>query len=158
PSGSVLLGNHLTFTATVTNTADTGVTWSVNGIVGGSPSVGTIAATGDYTAPADLPAPTTVQISAASHADATKSGSATATIASDIALTLTPNTASVELGATQPFQASVTSAGHPDTTIHWSLSGGACSTACGTVDSSGRFTAPGILPSPPSATVTAQSV
>src|SRR5215467_9181692 len=94
PSGSVLLGDHLTFTATVSNTTDTGVSWSVNGIVNGNPSVGTIAATGDYTAPVDLPTLATVQITARSHADPTKSGAAKLTITTDIALTLSPNTAS----------------------------------------------------------------
>jgi uncharacterized protein YjdB len=64
------------------------------------------------------------------------------TITSDIALSLTPNPASVELGATQTFQANVTSSGHPDTAVRWSLSGAACPSACGTVDSSGHYTAP----------------
>lgn len=36
----------------------------------------------------------------------------TLAITSDITLALTPNPASVELGATQPFQATVTSSGH----------------------------------------------
>lgn len=157
-ASTVLLGNQLTLTATVTNTTDPSVSWSVNGIAGGSSPVGTISAVGVYTAPADLPSPVAVQITATSNVDATKSGSASVTITSDITLALTPNPASLELGATQTFQVSVTSSGRPDTTVRWSLSGGACPTACGTVDSSGRFTAPGILPSPASVTLTAQSV
>lgn len=148
----------MTFTATVANASDTGVSWSVNGIAGGNSMVGTITATGTYTAPADLPSPATVQITATSRADATKSGTANITITSDIALTLTPNPASVELGATKVFQVSVTSTGHPDTTMRWSLSGGACPNACGAVDSNGTFTAPGILPALASVTLTAQSV
>jgi hypothetical protein len=158
PSGSILLGNQMTFTATVTNTTDTSVSWSVNGIAGGNAIVGTITATGVYTAPADLPSLATVQITATSHADATKSGTASVTVTSDIALALTPTLASVELGATQAFQVTVTSSGRPDTSMRWSFSGGACPNACGTVDSSGTFTAPGILPSPTSVTLTAQSV
>ena len=158
PASTVLLGNQLTLTATVTNTTNTSVSWSVNGTAGGSARVGTITAAGVYTAPADLPSPATVQITATSQADPTKSGSASVTITSDIALTLTPNPASVELGAIQAFQATVTSNGHPDATVVWSLSGSACPTACGSVDTSGRYTAPGILPSPASVTLTAQSV
>ena len=158
PSSSVLLGNQVTFTATVTNTADTTVSWSVNGIAGGNLNVGAISSAGVYTAPADLPPAATVQITATSHADATKSGSANVTITSDIILALAPNPSNVELGATQQFQVSVTSSGHPDTTARWSLSGAACPGACGTLDSSGTFTAPGILPSPASVTITAQSV
>lgn len=157
-TGSVLLGNQLTFTAVVTNTTDTALSWSVSGIVGGNAAVGTINAAGVYTAPADLPFPATLQITATSHADPTKSASATVTITSDIVLALIPNAASVELGAAQAFQASITSGGRPDTTVRWSLSGGACPNACGTMDSSGHYIAPGILPSPASVTVTAQSV
>ena len=158
PNGSVVLGNQLTFTATVSNATDTSVSWSVNGIAGGNSSVGIMSSTGVYTAPADLPSPATVQITATSHADTTKSASCKVTITSDITLSLTPNPASVELGATQRFQVSVTSSGYPDTTLRWSLSGAACPSACGAVDSSGTFTAPGILPSPGSVTLTAQSV
>ncbi|HET7184008.1 MAG TPA: hypothetical protein VFI82_04945 [Terriglobales bacterium] len=148
----------MTLTATVTNTTNTSVSWSVNGIAGGSARVGMISAAGVYSAPDDLPSPAAVQITATSQADPTKSGSASVVITSDIALTLTPNPASVELGAIQAFQAAVTSNGHPDATVIWSLSGGACPTACGTVDTSGRYTAPGILPSPASVMLTAQSV
>ncbi len=153
-----MLGNQVTFAATVTNTTDATVSWSVSGVAGGNAALGTITTGGVYTAPMDLPSPATVQVTATSHADATKSGASTVTITSDIALSLTPNYASVELGAAQTFQASVTSSGHPDAAIRWSLSGPACASGCGTVDASGNYTAPRILPSPASATLTAQSV
>jgi hypothetical protein len=157
-NASVVLGNQTTFAATVTNTTSTAVAWSVNGVVGGSSALGTISSSGVYTAPPDLPSPTTVQITATSQADSTKSGSANLTVTSDIALTLTPNSANVELGATQPFQATISSSGHPDTSIRWSLSGPACTSGCGSVDASGNFTAPRNLPSPASVTLTALSV
>lgn len=152
-----MLGNQLTLTATVSNTTDTSVSWSVSGIAGGNSTVGTISSTGVYTAPADLPSPATVQVTATSQADNTKSASTNITITSDITLSLTPSPASVELGATQAFRVAVTSSAHPDTTVRWSLSGAACPSGCGTVDSSGTFTAPGILPSSASVTLTAQS-
>lgn len=157
-SGSVLLGNTTAFSAKVANTTDTVVVWSVNGTAGGSLTLGTITADGIYTAPADLPSPATVQITATSNADATKSDTAAITVTSDITLSLTPNPASVELGAKQGFTAPVTSAGHPDTTVRWSLSGAACASGCGTVDANGNYTAPAILPSSPGVTLTAQSV
>jgi len=156
-SGSVVLGNQVAFTATVTNTTDTTVSWSVNGIAGGNSAVGTISSTGVYTAPANLPSPATMQITVTSHADPVKSATASLMVASDITLSLTPNPASVELGARQSFQASVTSSGHPDTTVRWGLSGAACPTACGMLDSGGTFIAPGTLPSPAGVTITAQS-
>jgi hypothetical protein len=156
-SGSLVLGGQATFTATVTNASDTAVSWGVSGVPGGSAALGTITSAGVYTAPADLPSPSTVQITATSHADSTKSGSSNLAITSDISLNLTPNPASVELGASQPFQATITSSGHPDAAMLWSLSGPACTTGCGTVDASGKYTAPQTQPSPASATLTAQS-
>lgn len=157
-SGSVLLGNQATFSATVTNTTNTSVSWSVNGVAGGNAVVGSISSGGVYTAPADLPSPASVQIAATSQADTTKSGSAAETVLSDITLALTPNPASVELGATQVFQAMVTSGGRPDTTVRWSVSGAACASGCGSVSAGGSYVAPQILPSPANVTLTAQSV
>jgi len=69
------------FTATVQNTADTRVTWQVNGITGGNGTIGTISTTGLYTAPGNPPTPATVTVRAVSVADSTKSGSAAVTIA-----------------------------------------------------------------------------
>ena len=155
---SLLLGNAQAFAASVTNAADTSVTWSVNGVPGGSASVGMITSAGVYTAPADLPSPAVVQVAAASNADATRTSTATVTIASDLAVSVSPSAGSVELGATQTFRAAITSGGHPDTSVRWSLIGAACASGCGTVDSNGNYTAPRILPAPATATLIAQSV
>ena len=84
------LGNQATFTASVTNTEDTAVSWSVNGVPGGNVTLGTITSAGVYAVPADMPSPSTVQTTATSHADATKSGTGTLAITSDIALSLCP--------------------------------------------------------------------
>src|SRR5258708_17893189 len=66
-SVTVLLGNTLTFSATITNTSDTSVFWTINGISGGSPQVCTISADATYTPPADLPPGGQVQVTATSH-------------------------------------------------------------------------------------------
>jgi len=113
PTGSVILGNTQTFAAAVTGTANTAVTWSVNGVPGGNATTGTITPTGAYTAPADLPSPASVQITATSAADPTKSATAAVSIISDIVVQITPNIAGVELGALQPFSATIVSAGLP---------------------------------------------
>ena len=157
-SGTVLLGNTLAFSATITSTSDTSVFWSVNGISGGSPQVGTISADGIFTAPADLPPGSKVQVTATSHADSSKSSIAGVTVSSDIAVSLSPVSSSVELGALQSFHASIASSGKPDPTIRWSLSGPACPNNCGAIDANGNYTAPAILPSAPSVTLTATSV
>lgn len=125
---------------------------------GGSSSSGTINSSGVYTAPPDLPSVTTVQVTATSVADPTKSATAQLTITSDLSVAVLPPAASVELGATQPFHAAITSAGHPDASVRWSLTGATCSASCGTVDLNGNYTAPAILPSPSSTTLTAQSI
>src|SRR5262249_42531977 len=105
----------------------------------------------------DLPASTSIQVTATSVADATKSGSAQINLTSDIAISLTPGSANVELGATQKLNAQLTSAGHPDETILWSLSGAACPAACGSMDVNGNYTAPQILPSSAGVVIRAQS-
>ena len=156
-TGSVLLGRTQQLSATVTGTGNSNVNWSVNGIPGGSSSLGTITSSGLYTAPAGLPSPPTVNIAAISQASPSASGSAQITITSDLSIGVAPSAVSVELGAKKGFSATVTSAGQPDTAVRWSLSGAACPSSCGTVDSSGNYTAPQVLPSSSAVTLTAQS-
>lgn len=69
-----------TFAATLANTTNTAVTWQVNGVTGGNSSVGTISSSGVYTAPARVPSPAAVTVSAVSEADSSVSDSATVTI------------------------------------------------------------------------------
>jgi hypothetical protein len=153
----LLLGETLPFSATVSNTTDTAVKWSVNGVAGGTAQAGTISADGLYTAPGDLPVGT-VQVTATSHADSTKSATATVTVTSDISVSLSLTAANVELGATQPFQATIKSQGKPDASVRWSLSGPSCPNSCGSVDANGDYSAPQILPSAATAMLTATSV
>jgi len=146
-SATVLLGETLGFTATVSNTSDTAVVWSVNGTVGGSVQAGTISADGVYMAPPDLPSGGTVQVTATSHADSSKSATATLTVSSDISVSISSGGNNVELGATQLFHAIVSSSGTPDPSVRWSLTGSTCPNSCGSVDNSGNYTAPQMLPS-----------
>ncbi|HYA98211.1 MAG TPA: hypothetical protein VEH49_08960 [Methylomirabilota bacterium] len=146
-SGTVLLGNSLAFSASVSGTSDSRVTWTVNGLAGGNAAFGTITAAGLYTAPADLPANTSVELRATSLADTSKSAAAVVTVASDISLGVAPAAASVELGAAQSFAPILTSNGHPDPAVEWSLTGVSCPVACGSLDQSGNYTAPPVMPS-----------
>src|SRR5271169_2266949 len=52
-AATVSLGATQQFTAAVTGTSDTQVTWSVNSVVGGNNTVGTITTQGLYTAPSN---------------------------------------------------------------------------------------------------------
>jgi serine protease len=73
-------GTAQTFTATLGNTANTSVTWEVDGVVGGSSTVGTISTSGVYMPPANVPSPSTVTVSAVSVADPGQSSTAQVTI------------------------------------------------------------------------------
>ncbi|HEY1205943.1 MAG TPA: hypothetical protein VGF05_14725 [Bryobacteraceae bacterium] len=68
------------FTAAVAGSTNTGVAWSVNGVVGGNSAVGTITSGGLYTAPSSVPNPSTVTVTATSAAAVTQSSSATVAI------------------------------------------------------------------------------
>ena len=68
------------FTASVINTSNTSVNWQVNGIAGGNTSVGTISSTGLYTAPAVVPSPASVTITAVLQADTSFFGNSIVTV------------------------------------------------------------------------------
>jgi uncharacterized protein (DUF1800 family) len=74
-SGSVRVGSTQQFVASVTNSGNTGVSWSVNGIPGGNATLGTIVGNGAYTAPPAVPSPNTITVAATSVADNTQSAS-----------------------------------------------------------------------------------
>ena len=73
-SSTVRAGDTQQFTAKVTAAMDQTVVWSVNGMMGGNSTVGTINTTGLYKAPAALPTPDSVSIEATSSSDKTLSG------------------------------------------------------------------------------------
>ncbi len=74
-----------------------------------------------------------------------------------VVVAVSPANMSVPTGTTQQFNASVT--GTSNTAVAWSVSGAGCSgAACGTIDSSGLYTAPAVAPSPATVTITATSV
>src|SRR5205085_8787699 len=85
-SATVGAGGTQQFTATVQNTSNTAVTWQVSGVSGGNATVGTISSSGLYTAPAVVPNPATVAVTAVSQADPTKSASAQVTITAVIGI------------------------------------------------------------------------
>jgi hypothetical protein len=67
-------------TAQVSGATNTAVTWSVNNVVGGNSTVGTINSSGLYTAPAVPPSGWTVNIKATSVADPNASATCVATV------------------------------------------------------------------------------
>ena len=93
-TSSVQTGGTRTFTAAVSNAADTTVTWQVDGVVGGNATLGTITATGAYTAPASVPSPSIVTVTAVSNQDPARSDSASVAITAAAAPTSAPAPAS----------------------------------------------------------------
>lgn len=140
-SPTVILGATQQFTAAVGNATNTAVTWSMTG-------VGTISATGLYTAPASLSTPSTATVIVTSVADPSKSASTTVTIPA-VGVTVAPPTISLQGGASQTFTATVSNATNKSVT--WSMSG------LGTLGTNGAYTAPTVVPSQQTATITATS-
>lgn len=160
-TASVALGQSLQFQATVTNSSNSAVSWNVNGIAGGNSSSGTVSPMGLYTAPATLPSPASVTVTAVSQADPQASGSAAVTLLqSGIAVSVAPPAASVPTGGAQVFTATVS--GSSSQSVSWSVNGIAGGNATlGTIvannAASAVYSAPTLIPSPASVTVTATS-
>ena len=132
-AATVVTGASQTFTCTVTGSTDTACTWSVEEGASG----GTVNSTGRYTAPQTAG---TYHVIARSHADTTKSATATVTVTAPpqpIVVAVSPTAATVVAGSSQSFTCTVT--GSSDTACTWSVQEGASG---GTVTSGGVYTAP----------------
>lgn len=88
PATTVLLGGTVVFIATVTPNDNTTVTWSVNGVRGGSGPFGTIDDNGTYTAPTTLPSFNHFSVTATSRADSSAKASATVQVTASLAGTI----------------------------------------------------------------------
>jgi hypothetical protein len=162
---SVTLGTSSQYTAAVTGSTNTGVSWSVDGVAGGNATVGVISASGLYAAPAGAPPSSQVTITATSMADPTVSQSLAVALAaapggngsgSTVTLTLSGAT-SVTLSTSSQYTAAV--AGSSNTGVSWSVDGAAGGNATvGTISGSGRYTAPAHEPPSSQVTITATSM
>ncbi|HKS80498.1 MAG TPA: hypothetical protein VJR23_03255, partial [Candidatus Acidoferrales bacterium] len=155
PSATLQPNAAQVFTASISGTGNpsTALNWSVNGIAGGNSSVGTIAVNGAtsaiYTAPTVAPSPPNLTVTATSEADPSKSGGATVTISCTPSGALSPQSASLALGQTQTFAASLCIA--TGAAITWDVNGiTGGNSAVGTITASGAdaalYTAPADLP------------
>lgn len=133
-TANLAVGGSQTFTATVTNTTNQAVTWSLQeGAAGGS-----LNASGLYTAPAAISGTTaTFHVVATSVADSSKSGMATVTVFVPVAVSLTPPSCTLGLGGTQQFTPTVANATNPAVT--WSIQESGSS---GNISATGLYTAP----------------
>ena len=123
PNSSILQsGSQQQFSATVSGTSNTAVTWTTSG--------GTVTTTGLYTAPLSAG---TYAVTARSVADSTKSAAATVTVSTPISISVSPTSTSLQSGGQQQFSAYVS--GTSKTAVTWSASSG-------TISTSGLYTAP----------------
>jgi hypothetical protein len=98
-AANVRAGSSQQFTATVTGSSNSAVTWSVNNVAGGDSSNGTINSTGNYVAPASLPSPNSITIQATSAADSSASGSSDVTLLNPTPILGAINPTSINVGA-----------------------------------------------------------
>lgn len=128
-SAVVITDGTKTFTASVVNTSNTAVTWSVQEGAAG----GTVDASGKYTAPA---AQGTYHINVVSQADSSKKVTITITVVPPVRVS--PPTTTVYTSGIKTFSAT-----GPDASVlpvTWSVQEGA---AGGAIDANGLYTAPG---------------
>lgn len=125
-AASVQTGATQQFTALVSGTTNTAVTWSVSG--------GTIATNGLYTAPGIAG---TYTITAVSSEDTSKSASALVVVSApqSVAITISPANASASEAEQVQFSAAVS--GLSNKAVTWAVTGGS-----GTITQSGLYTAP----------------
>jgi hypothetical protein len=125
-SASLQTGGQQQFTAYVSGTSNTAVTWSA--------SAGAITTSGLYTAPNTAG---TYTVKAVSAADSTKNASVTVTVSAPqaIAISISPATVSIPEKWQQQFAATVS--GSSNTGVTWAITQGT-----GTITQSGIYTAP----------------
>jgi DNA-binding beta-propeller fold protein YncE len=173
-SASVDINGTDLITATINNdSSDQGVTWAVNGSVGGDSTHGTIAsanftpgtATATYTAPKIVPSPSSITITATSVADSTVSGSTALTVTSSVTVNVAPPAGAPPFLINQTYQFTATTPGDSNNLgVTWSL--GTCNLTvtannplpCGMISATGLYTAPKIVTPPNAVTIQATSI
>jgi hypothetical protein len=171
-SATLAVNERQTFTAVVNGASNQNVAWLVNGIAGGNLSTGLICATGsnpcqpvsasnsasaDYIAPAGVPSPNPVTLAAVSQLDSTKHAASSVIILPHVVVSVVPGSATLVGTEQQRFTATVT--GTDNQLVIWTIAGAACGNlgACGSIDSSGLYTAPAATPSPNQINIVATS-
>ena len=147
-SKSLSRGQSQQFAASVSGSSNSSVTWSF------SPQVGSLSATGLYTAPASVSVAQTVTVTARSAADSTKSASAVVSLVADppppVQISVTPTSKSLNGGQSQQFAASVS--GSSNSAVTWSFS-----PQVGTLSANGLYTAPATVSVAQTVIITARS-
>jgi hypothetical protein len=161
---TVPVNGTLPISASVMNTSNKGVTWSVNGAAGGNATFGTIAGSGltvVYTAPVSVPAPATFNITVTSAADTSKSASLMVTISAGVEVSITTPTSPQSLSVSSVLAFTAVVAGTSNTGVTWTVNGFTNGNSTyGTITGSGlavMYTAPPTVPVTGTFNVTATS-
>ena len=145
----VVVGQAYQLAAAVHLASDKRVRWSLDE----GPAHGTVDANGLYHAPETRPDPPQVTFRVTSLADTLSFVRKTAVVTGPPVVTLLPEDAVIMEGGVLQLQAQV--AGVSDSSVLWSVMGGP---RFGSITTSGRYTAPDLLPDPPRAEVRAISM
>jgi hypothetical protein len=174
-AASVQTGLTKNITATVSNDPQNkGVKWALSGAGCTGATCGTLSAASSasgaaitYTAPASVPTPAIVTLTAQSVADVSKTAvtTITVTLPPPVVIAVNPTGTSVQIGQTQNLSATVTN-DPQNKGVTWILAGVGCAGAsCGTLSATSSasgaaitYTAPATAPTPPTVLATATSV
>jgi hypothetical protein len=141
-SATVPAATYVHFEAILRGTSNRGVRWSISG-------PGVISKNGVYFAPKDVSDQRTVQVTAVSSADPTKSAVAMLRLQPVVALSVSPESSSLAAGQRERLSASVT--GTTNNTVRWILSGS------GSLSPDGVYEAPNAISGEETARITAIS-
>ena len=126
-AATLALGAPENLAAVVTGALDATVTWDVNGVVGGNPTIGTIQNSQTdpnhttYLAPLTMPAAGSVSVRARSNAEPGKSATAIVSFTSGASVALSPSAATLALGERQTFAVTVSDA--TTANVIWQVNG-----------------------------------
>ena len=143
--------------------------WQVAGISGGNSNVGANLCrqfeslragrdghSVDYLAPASVPSPNPLALTAVSTTNPAQTATASITILPHISVSVSPPSATVSAASSLQFLATVL--GTADQSVTWNISGADCANAgCGTIDATGLYTAPVSAPSTDTLSIMATS-
>ena len=161
-AAAVTLSSTAQYAATVTGSSNQAVSWTVNQTAGGNTQLGTISAAGLYTAPASMPASSSITIAAVSAVDSSVSGVISVTLkavapASGATAVTVTGPATVSLGTTGQYSAAV--AGTSNQSVTWAVNNVAGGNATvGTISANGLYTPPATVPTTNAIVIAATSV
>jgi hypothetical protein len=137
-TASINPGDNYTFVASVTNTSNQSVAWTVSCAQGVNDCGAIGASTGIYAAPATVSTASTVTVKATSAADSSKSSSTTFQLTAT-AVSITTHPSTINAGLTYRFAATVTAA---NKSVNWSRTCYESVADCGSIAADGTYTTP----------------